>query len=280
MNRHRNFGNGFVLYRVLGIAAICVLSLTACKTTPRNDVGGVDRNEQGQIRTEYDQTALDKRNAIRLQLASGYFTRKQYNVALDEIKKILAYQPGHVGALNLRGLVYMAMQEDRLAEQSFRAALAVYGRDVNTLQNYGWFLCEKGRYTEAYGKFDQVATSKDYLIQSKAYLTKGICLMRASQLNAAQQALTRAHEIDRANPVIMFNLADASYRNQDYQSARRHVRALNATKYANAESLWLALRIENKLRNATGVRELGLQLRNRYPSSDETIAYERGEFDD
>ena len=48
----------------------------------------------------------------------------------------------------------------------------------------------------------------------------------------------------------------------------------------NAESLWLGARIENRLANPQGVRELGNQLRSAYPNSREAAAFERGGFDD
>lgn len=260
-------------------ALLLVLGVSGCKSTPKKN-SSVGTNAQGDVRTASDATALDRRSQIRLELAAGYYGRKQYSVALDEVKQVLMYQPDNLGALNLRGLIYMAMDEDALAEQSFRSALTVYAGDTDTLQNYGWFLCGKGRYAEAYRNFDAALASKNHLSRSKAYLTKGICQAQTRDLEGAQTSLLSAYRINPRNPVISYNLANVAYMRGDFAAAKRYVTALNAGQYANAESLWLALRIENKLNNQAGVREIGVQLRNRFPSAKQTIAFERGEFDD
>lgn len=268
----------FGLQSVL-LLLLLVMVLTGCKTMP-NQQARTGTNAQGDVMTESDATALDRRSNIRLQLASGYYGRKQYSVALDEVKQILMYQPNHLGALNLRGLIYMAMEEDALAEQSFRSALSINAADIDALQNYGWFLCLQKRFAQAYEQFDTAAQSGNYMAQAKAHLTKGICQAQANDLDGAQVSLGESYRIDPKNPVAAYNLANVAYRRADYAAARRYVQALNSTRYANAESLWLALRIEHKLNNQQGVREMGVQLRSRFPSAQQTIAFERGEFDD
>jgi type IV pilus assembly protein PilF len=40
------------------------------------------------------------------------------------------------------------------------------------------------------------------------------------------------------------------------------------------------MRIEHRLGNPRGVDEYGAQLKSRYPTAPETLAYERGRFDD
>ena len=49
---------------------------------------------------------------------------------------------------------------------------------------------------------------------------------------------------------------------------------------SNAQTLWLAARIEQRMGNTAGVREFGEQLRNRFPQSPEALLYDRGRFDE
>jgi len=49
---------------------------------------------------------------------------------------------------------------------------------------------------------------------------------------------------------------------------------------SNAQTLWLAARIENKLGNGQGAADFGSQLRGRFPDSREAAAYARGGFDE
>ena len=64
-------------------------------------------------------------------------------IALDELKRALATDPTYAEAYNLRGLVYMRLDDPELAEDSFRRAMALKPRDGDILHNYGWLLCQQ-----------------------------------------------------------------------------------------------------------------------------------------
>jgi type IV pilus assembly protein PilF len=66
--------------------------------------------------TASDQTDSDRRARLRMELASGYYSRGQLETALDEVKQALAVQPDMADAYNLRGLIYEGLGDDRLAE--------------------------------------------------------------------------------------------------------------------------------------------------------------------
>jgi type IV pilus assembly protein PilF len=74
--------------------------------------------------TESDEPDVRRRARLRLELASSYFEDGQTNVALDELKQALVLDPGFADAYNLRGLVYMRLNDIPLAEDSFKRALA------------------------------------------------------------------------------------------------------------------------------------------------------------
>ena len=86
--------------------------------------GGTQRPADANVGTSYDPSDAEKRASVRLELAGGYFSRGQFNTALDEIKLALAAKPDMGAAHNMRGLVYAAMGEDRLAEDSFERAMS------------------------------------------------------------------------------------------------------------------------------------------------------------
>ena len=71
------------------------------------------------------------------------------------------------------------------------------------------------------------------------------------------------------------------YRRADYERARFYIRRVNQREdISNAQTLWLALRIENRMGNRGAVEDFGRQLRNRFPQATETLAFERGRFDE
>jgi type IV pilus assembly protein PilF len=232
-------------------------------------------------RTTSDQTDGDRRAAPRLELAALYYGRGQYETALDEIKQALSARPDFGAAYNLRGLIYGAMGEERLADESFARALEFNPRDADAMHNRGWFYCQYRRYEEADRLFEQALAQQQYRDPARTMLAQGVCLTRAGRLPEAEQKLQRAFETDTTNLNAALNLADVLYRRGDYERARFYVRRVNQRdEVSNAQSLWLAMRIENRLGNRPAVEDLGRQLRSRFPQAPETSAYDRGRFDE
>jgi type IV pilus assembly protein PilF len=244
--------------------------------------GGVQRNNNdADTRSSSDPSDLEKRAAVRLELAGGYFSNGQYTTALDEIKQALAAKPDLAAAYNMRGLIYAAMGEDQLADESFARALALAPRDADAMHNRAWFLCQRGRYDEADRLFDQALAQSQYRDVQRSLMAQGICLARAGKLAPAEQKLFRAYEVDPTNPNTAFGLADVLYRRAEYERARFYIRRVNdRDELANAQSLWLAMRIENRAGNRSGVEVLGRQLKARFPQSPEARSYDQGRFDE
>lgn len=255
-------------------AVLVALLVSAC--------AGVGPGEPtADLKTESDKTDVDRRAAIRLELASAYFERGQFSTALDEVKLSLAARPEQPFAHSLRGLIYAAMAEPRLAEESFRRALQLAPRDGDTMQKFGWFLCQQRRFDEADAMFVQALAQPQYRDTTRTLLAQGVCLARNSKWVPAEAALMRAYELDPSNPVTSFNLSDLLVRKGDLERARFHLQRLNSRpEFVNAQTLWLAARVEHRLGNTLALRSLGQQLRERFPQSPETLRLERGQFDE
>lgn len=231
--------------------------------------------------TASDQTDADRKARVRLELASAYFSRGQNETALDEVKQALVASPNSADAYNLRGLILAAMGDAGLAEESFRRALQINPRDADTLHNFGWFLCQQRRYDAAQAQFDQALAQPQYRETQRTLLAQGVCQARNSQLGEAERTLQRAYEIDPGNPSAALNLAEVLFRKGEYDRARFYVGRVNANSaQSNAQSLWLAVRIEHRSGNRAAEATLANELRNRFPQAPETLSLEGGRFND
>lgn len=259
---------------LLGLAwvLLAVSSLSGCAAGPDAEVAATD------IVTESDEPAYRKRARIRLELAVGYFEQGQTTVALDELKQSLAADPNFVEAHNLRGLIYMRLNDLSQAEEGFRRALALNPGNANVLHNYGWLLCQQGRYGESNQMFAQAIANPTYGARAKTWLTQGLCQMRAQQPAEAEYSLGKAYELDPANPVTGYNLAALLHQRGEQLRAQFYIRRINNSELANAETLWLGIKIEHRLGRQEAVEQLAGQLRKRYPQSRELGSYERGAF--
>ncbi|MBN8503825.1 MAG: type IV pilus biogenesis/stability protein PilW [Burkholderiales bacterium] len=231
-------------------------------------------------RTEFDASQAEKRAATRVELAAGYFARGQHTIALDELKQALALQPNSRDALNLRALVLAAMGDTAAAEESFRRLLSIYPGDGDTWHNQAWFFCQQGRVDAAMQSFETALRQPNYRGVARSWLARGACEMRHQRWTDAQQSLTRAFELDPANPAAAFNLAETLLRLGQAERAKFYAARVNAvTEQVTAQSLWLATRIEHRLGNRPGVQEFGQRLAREFPQSQEALAFGAGRFE-
>jgi type IV pilus assembly protein PilF len=228
-----------------------------------------------------DQSETERLARVRLELAGAYFSRGQNAVALDEVKLALAARPDLPEALNLRGLVYAAMGEAKLAEESFRRAQQVAPGDADVLHNYGWFLCNQSRFAEADALFRQVLALQGLREAGRTQLARGVCLSRAGQLADAERVLSAAFESDPGNLALALNLADVLFRRGEWDRARFYLRRVHSQPdQGNAQSLWLAARVEHRSGHAAARDRLGQELVRRFPQSREALLWEKGRFDE
>jgi type IV pilus assembly protein PilF len=251
--------------------------VTGCASGPIDSAKDANRKE---IATESDQPDERKRARIRLELASNYFSEGKTTIALDEIKQALLADPTFGDAFNLRGLIYMRLNDPRLAEESFKRALALNSRDPDAAHNIGWLMCQQRRYPESQAYFNQALGMPLYADQAKTFMTQGICQMAANQKGDAERSLSRSYELDAANPITGYNLASLLYDRAEYVRSQFYIRRLNNSEYANAESLWLGIKVERRLDNQVAIEQLVGQLKRRFPQSRELSLYDRGAFNE
>ncbi|MBX3654524.1 MAG: type IV pilus biogenesis/stability protein PilW [Ramlibacter sp.] len=261
---------------LLGLFAWSALAgLAGCASKP-GGAGGT----QADILTESDEPEGRKRARIRMELAVGYFEQGQTKIALDELKQVIQLDPSFPDAYNLRGLIYMRLNDFNQAEESFKRAVALNPRDANAHHNFGWLLCQRARYSESFTELDLAMANPLYGERAKTLMAKGLCQARAGLRAEAEQSLARSYELDAGNPVTGFNLANLLFQRGEFTRAQFYIRRLNNSELANAESLWLGIKVERRMNDRVAMQQLAEQLRKRFPQSKEAAAYSRGAFDE
>lgn len=263
------------------VALLVVSLLGACVTQTTQSQSQAPSPELKDRATASDETDAVKRGRARLELAAAYFSRGQLQTALDQVKLAIQADPNSSAAYNLRGLIYASLGDQPLAEESFRRALQLNPRDADAMQNYGWYLCQLKRYPEADAMFAQALAVPQYRDAPRTLLAQGVCQAFAGNLDQSEATLSKSYELDPNNPATVVNLAEVLYRKGEYERARFFVRRVNSLpEVSNAQTLWLAARIEHRLGNQQGADAFGTQLRNRFPQSREASSFQRGAFDE
>jgi len=209
---------------------------------------------------------------VHTELAAAYYERIQLGVALEELRVALQAVPTYAPAYNVRGLVHMALREDKEADEDFQHSLLLDPNDSDAHNNYGWFLCQRGRERDSVPQFLAALKNPLYTTPGKAYLNAGLCSKKAGEMKDAEDFLQRALMLQPEMPEALLALADLNFANGDYAFAKSYFLRFSQGGEANltAENLWLAVRIEHKLGDRNSEDSYALQLRKRFPNARET----------
>lgn len=232
----------------------------------------------GNSAAQPSQTHAQNSSKIHTELAGLYFERAQMGIALSEIELALQADRNYAPAYNVRGLIHMSLREDSEAEADFQQSLRLDKTDSETHNNYGWFLCQRGREQESIAHFMAALKNPLYTTPERAYLNAGLCFQQAGNTRDAEDFLQRALRVQPDLMQALEALAELKFAGGDYISARKYF-ASYAQKNENltASQLWLAVRIERHVGDGDAEASYALQLRQRYPDARETQLLMHGE---
>ncbi|MCH8618834.1 type IV pilus biogenesis/stability protein PilW [Undibacterium sp. TS12] len=262
-------------YRFLTGVLIAFLALTLSACASKRLEG-----ERQEDNISAEKQEAQKRAAIRMQLAIGYYQQGQFKVALEEIRQALLIAPDMVDAFSLRALIFMDMSEKQLAEENFLHALKLSPGNADISNNYGWFLCLNGREKQGLVYLDKAIKDPNYSAPGKALNNAGLCSLRLKDPAGAERFFMQGLREEPANPAINANLAKILFDRNEYTQARFYINRVLKYDVLAADVLWLAIRIEKKMGDEAAVVSLGTQLRRRHPNSKEYSLYQRGVFDE
>ncbi len=215
---------------------------------------------------------------VHTELAGMYYERAQLGIALGEIEQALQADRNYAPAYSMRGLLHMELREDKEAEEDFQQSLRLDRADSETHNNYGWFLCQRGREKESIPHFMAALKNPLYGTPERAYLNAGLCSKKAGNTKDAEEFLQRALVVQPGLPQALLAMAELSFANGDYSAAKKYfANYAERTDNLTAEQLWLAVRIERKTGDRNAAASYGMQLRKRFPDAPETQLLMRGE---
>ena len=269
-------------FTAAALASTLILALLAgCAST---GTGGAATTRDGELKTASDQTAIEKRASIRVQLAVGYYQEGKYEIALDEVKQALAADPNYADAYGLRALIYTSMGQFPLADENHRHALRLEPGNPEFANNYGSFLCQSvNKPQEAMRHFDAALKNPAYQTPLSALVNAGVCSIKNGNVDAAERYLLEALRLNPGLPTVNAGLARIYDERRDLPRAGFFINRLIETaklETLSADALWLAMRVQRKLGDRTHEAMLAAQLRRRFPGSPEYAAFERGAIDE
>ncbi len=183
---------------------------------------------------------------LNAQLGSQYLIQGKYEQAEKKFLKALEFGPKLAPARVGLGMVYEQQGKVLLAEENYQLALKLAPKDPDTLNNYGTFLCRNGRISEAEQYFLAVAQSPKNAHPERAYENAGICYLRVPNYTKSETYLRLALKESPELPQALFSMARISLETENYIKARGYLRQYHELNGQSAQSLQLAIEIEER----------------------------------
>ena len=231
---------------------VLVLLLTACTSTP----GPVDEESDARKAAETN-TALGQ----------GYMQREQYEIALEKLKRAVAYDNTYAPAHTVLGILYETIGELDLAEKEYAEAVTYDPDDGDINNNYGAFLCSVGKGKGADQYFLKAVKDPFYKTPEVAYLNAGNCALSEGDLDKADVFLRQSLGYNDKMPSALISMADVNYQTGNYLRARAFLQRFGSVGAWDEDSLLLGYRIESKLGDAKSANRYRVELLSLFPDS-------------
>jgi len=216
-----------------------------------------------------------ERARIHTELGAGYFAQKKMAIALEEFTEATQIDPSYPMAYTGLGLVYGALKEDSKAEANFKKALQLDPNSSEAHNNYGTFLCSRDRVDESITQFLDAVKNPLYTTPEAAYLNAGVCSLKKKDVANAELYLKKALQIQPLMHAAAYQLATIEFGKGNYPQVRDYLRYALADN-PSPEVLWLGIRTERQLGGKDAEASYALELRRKFPNSEEAQALAAG----
>lgn len=214
----------------------------------------------------------DRASEINLELGIDYFRKGNLAQAKDKIDRAVEQNPRNANAQMAAGLLYDRLGETKKADAHFDRAMALEPKDPEIANNYAAFLCRNNHYERGEKFALQAASNPLYRTPEVALLNAGNCARSANDLARAEANYRKVVAIRPRFAPALIALAEVELEQKDYLSSRAFLERFMELGRPNPQSLWLCVRTERALNNASAASGCAARLRNEYPSAAETKA--------
>ncbi len=209
-----------------------------------------------------------------IQLGLGYIGEGNRESARFHLQKALEISPRSPGVHNGLALLYQLELEPDRAETEFRKALSLDPGFSRARNNYGVFLYQNERYEEAYDQFLKVSRDISYDLRAQACVSLGLVAQKLGRTQDAEEAYQKALALNGRFAVAYLALANIYFDQKKYPEAKTMLSRYDSLSRPSAQSLWLAVRLENIFGDVDAEESRGLALKKMFPYSQENLDYQ------
>lgn len=202
-------------------------------------------------------------------LGRQYIERGQYEVALEKLKRAVAFEKSYAPAHTMLGVLYETLGMLEQSGEEYRLAVQYDPDDGETNNNYAAFLCRQGHGDKAQSYFQVALADPFYATPWVAYANAGLCALDMNELDKAEIYLRQSLEYDAEIAGALLSMASLNYRKAQYLSARAFLQRFEAVADRSSQSLLLGYQIENAMGDTSAANQYKNRLLTEFPKSAE-----------
>lgn len=236
--------------------AICFLLMAGCISSTTGSITEPVRDDEDASELNY-------------QLGARYYQQGSYTLARDRLLLAVEIDPKMAVAHTTLALTYEALENLRLARESYERAVRVAPRDFNVQNAYAVFLCRQKDYSAALKYFDRAISHPENDNSEVTMINAGTCMMNKPDVEKAEVYFRAALARKPKHGDALIQLCLLKYQEKDYLGARAFLQRFMSSNISTAGVLYLASKIEDMLGNDRGRTEYEDQLIREFPTSAE-----------
>ena len=206
---------------------------------------------------------------LNYQLGARYYQNGKYDLARDRLLLAIELQPKMAVAHTTLGMTYEALDNMRLATESYENAVRVAPRDFDVQNAYAVFLCRQRDFDGAREYFEKAAAHPKNDNAERTLTNAGLCMAQKPDAAEAERLFRAALDRRATYGEALLQMCLLKYREEEFMSSRAFLQRLMSSSPSTPGILLLAAEIEGKLGNERGREEYMNQLLREFPQSPE-----------
>ena len=254
-------------YKEILLSVFFVLLITGCTSQ------GGNRDTTGNL-------GIEKRYSpakIYVEMGIAYMREGQDAVALKKLRTAVDVDGNNPEAHNVIAILYERLGEYDQAAEHYDLAAKLDPRDPYIRNARGSFFCKKNRFAQADEEFQRALANPLYGTPWVALSNAGLCAERSGDKEKAEGYYRRALSANAKYAPALFQMALISFEQEHYMSARAYLERYHGEVSATAASLWLGVRIEQKLGDRHQAVAYKRRLLKEFPDAPEIQALNQSE---
>jgi type IV pilus assembly protein PilF len=206
---------------------------------------------------------------IFLQLGERYLELNKLELARENLQHALKLDEQNAQIYNAFALLNEKLHKLNDAMANYQQAFALNSNDLRIKNNYGRFLCEQGDTQQGVTLLSQAATDGLNERSWIAMTNLGRCYLQISNNADAEHYFMQALQVNADYSPALLEMQKIRYAKGDITDAKVYLAHYQRVSHDTAQSLFIAIKIENAAGNNTLAEQYKQLLLSQFPLSQE-----------